>query len=521
MLNPPGAPAPRNMFGDYWTHCRTLLDEPPGSDLGAYEHAKSDIALGDDLQFTVRRTIALDSEQIVTGLKLENPVELVPVSSPGYLGSVTVSVEAVGHRRTITPISPLALRAQDQKPDHSEEGIKAFLALALTKDEYTHFPVISIEAKSRFRTRGRNLLSWRQLLPVSVAKLEFGDPPGAVLPISINFPELATIDVTLLKARVVHWQPELSILNEVLSRLPLNGSDANRADRADLNMLITNLGTAYHSAHGILSSILTAQEDQTRLLASPTLRRKKLVPTPWKRELVELRTRIEEWNKKNPQTMATDQLRERSGKLIEILANTHPQFFFPAQVQEASIEPHALTAVIAGSQQRLSCNEIALPYTTPKDQNVRGKRSSLLLIFLSLVLASVALTDLSWLGGWDSGTWLRTTFPQRDPDDLREVLVALLLLFPAALYSQFFQSRPRSRLGSSARSGVFALLSLVFTLPIVPVTLIAIGRSLRQASIASATCAGICLAAGVLVWLGFAPTVLSYLRRSSLRRAHL
>lgn len=132
-------------------------------------------------------------------------------------------------------------------------------------------------------------------------------------------------------------------------------------------------------------------------------------------------------------------------------------------------------------------NELIVPYSTEREPSNNKLRAAALLALLSATILTIALPIL-WLyarthvsvpcvlpemSGWRA---------ERLFERLRSPLVTALVVFPTALYGQFFQIRPVTRIGSTARSGTFALLSLLFALPMIPAALIAGGGSVVMAA---------------------------------------
>ncbi|MCP4303667.1 MAG: hypothetical protein GY788_02055 [bacterium] len=178
-----------------------------------------------------------------------------------------------------------------------------------------------------------------------------------------------------------------------------------------------------------------------------------------------------------PQALSRDQLEALTSELSTKLRESRFVFGCLGAVDSSGSIlklPEQLGSEKNGIRRLLKPDQVVVPFTTEREVGTQGKRSGLILMVLGGLLLMTSMFDRSWLPDM---IWV-LDMPRSSPlesdrlDALREPLVALLLLFPAVLYSQFFQSRPRSRIGSQAQLGTFAVLSLFFAMPILPAALL-------------------------------------------------
>jgi hypothetical protein len=146
-----------------------------------------------------------------------------------------------------------------------------------------------------------------------------------------------------------------------------------------------------------------------------------------------------------------------------------------------------------------------IPFTAKKEGN-QSKTSGAILLLFALTMLFISTIDLSWLGAQGSFFEFLRNLSQlsngTEMKDLREPLIAMLLIFPTALYAQFFQTRPKERLGVGVQLSTFAALSLVFALPVIPAAFVAIGWSSVVVSVACVSTAIIGVIMAVLViWM--------------------
>jgi hypothetical protein len=165
----------------------------------------------------------------------------------------------------------------------------------------------------------------------------------------------------------------------------------------------------------------------------------------------------------------------------------------------------------------ISMNRVVLPFSTEREPKTQGNRTALLLASLGALLIVLATVDRSM---WtpcvaDAGiceSQPPTIFATSSLGTITEVLVAILLIFPAALYAQFYQARPQTDIGNRAQLGTFALLSLVFALPILPAALLAAGHSIRTSAFFIFWSGFVALASALTVGLVFRAKRLRSLR---------
>lgn len=129
---------------------------------------------------------------------------------------------------------------------------------------------------------------------------------------------------------------------------------------------------------------------------------------------------------------------------------------------------------------------LQVPFTAEREPSTLGRASSLLLGILGVTLVIMAMLDSTWL--FSVSQWIgfnrdAPVPPSPDMSGLRDAVVAILVIFPGVLYGQFFQSRPKSPVGVKAQMATFALMSLLFVLPVIPAVILAVGGSSAAASV--------------------------------------
>lgn len=390
----------------------------------------------------------------------------------------------------------------------------------MSAEEFAASPVVNVESTSEYRSPPTDGFHLGQLWPVGCMEIVFhGNTPFSAL--AAQFPEHAHVDVVGIKCSV-DWTTFTNSVRELLNSEHLR--EAGEVDAEGVwETFCTNVDQhCVYMVHGIVRGLKNAIGEA----ATSVLNDKKRTKTEsiWMGGLDGTLAACDEWSttwRKSGIDART--AKSAAEKLIEAL-NTGASFVLPGKLStEGQIDQAKFVAALRGSAERLvRVDSVIAPFTSEREPGTQGKRSSLILGLLATILLGVSIVDLSWLPKWWIFSWIpEATMPDATSaveraESLRESLVALLLIFPAALYGQFFQLRPTSLVGHRAQSGTFAALSALFALPIIPAALIATGSNLAMLSVVAMVLGALSLFSAVIVGLLFSGGALERVRVSSL-----
>lgn len=326
----------------------------------------------------------------------------------------------------------------------------------------------------------------RQLLPVSAFEIDF--PGGtSVTPLAIDFPGTASADVVVLNCEL-----DMTTTRNALKTYREHWLSADEDPAAAGRLFCTEVTTLASSVRDDCNRILDCHtKDYVKKAAG---RRWGLavtkVPRRWTNDIVKLKESVtsvhdDSASLEDPTVHDVVRMTER------LLTAVKPAIAFSVLGSITTEGVARLPPLISNRwdlfTRRVRFEHVVVPITTENEPGSQGKRSALIVFILSVLLLALSLFDRSWLP-----TWLpnrlglnRSEKPLGKPelDLVLDALVAILLIFPAILYSQYFQTRPRSNLGNRAQSGTFALVSLAFTLPLVPAILLVLGSPTRNIAV--------------------------------------
>ena len=320
----------------------------------------------------------------------------------------------------------------------------------------------------------RPLFRLLSFLPVSHIRLGLTGTPSQLRKTRLTFPRFANADLVVVWIRV-DWGFITQSLKESLAM-------HRRNDRVRIHELrLDHYRRAVTTASSdllVLEGLVTKGLETVR--AGRRLRKRQLASI---REL----TSIVETHRSEPTPADVEdrmrELRERlEGSPLDLavpmpLDREDGHISFPL----ATSDKHAVTSVVA-------------PFTTEREPSTQGKRSAVLLLILGLVLAGTAMFDSSWLPFGANEPSVHSVEAFSSP------LAALLLIFPSFLYAQYYQTRPRTDIGNLSQISTFALISLLFLAPVVPLIMVIDRVHTREVSFTLLGLGATSLAGAGLVW---------------------
>lgn len=494
--------------------CAKLDDDQTDS---PWEYVAQQVAIDDKLDVTLRRTWHLNSEALIDlgcdlGVKALIPIQPL---DPRSTSRNQVEIRALTSSRTVTPVPYRTL--SDLGFDGDGSG---WLAVPMTAEEYTSSPVLNVSASYGADKSPTHGLRLSQFWPSASFRVRFqADTPLSAL--SARFPEHATVDVTGTVCHISFKEQASSV--EQLKKKFL------QPDAPNLNVV---LRTFYSNVDDYcfvpVDSIVGRLREVIEKSGIAVLGKKEFKNTreSWDGELPAVLAALKEWaDAWNGGNYEFAKISEAADRLI-IALKKGADFVIPSAVEKNGNIDHSL--VLAELRDKWSgsvfVNAFVVPFTSEKEPGTQGKRSSLLLALLGAVLLVAAGGDLSWTPSWTwlgpSLDWLRNDGPdvQREAE-LRGVLVTLLLVFPAVLYAQFFQLRPKSPVGHRAQSGTFGLLSALYAAPLFPAAFLAAEGSLQTTSVMMVFLGLANLGAAAATWAIFSKPSLRWIRLRSLARS--
>lgn len=453
--------------------------------------------------------------QVRTAQAPKSETHLVPIEIDPAASIEQVHLRTLWNSREIDLVQSDILRALRSQPAHSRQPA----CVALAKWETELDPLVETTSQSAGVPDVGGRFRLRQFLPVASFTARFNSE--RLGPLTLDLPSDATADVAALLCRLEFADLEENVRQKLQG--PPRSSVASEAEDLLRVALADDLGSAeLRVRQAIEVSGLLADdglEPELKFLHHPFkwLRRgrRRRRRSGYQNELVKVRDALAELQTKfSPeQDHAAAALGDELGALLRM---HRPLVVIPATYSNKTSKLELTKASgndNSGLRGHVRLSGLVVPYTSEREPSTQGKRSVFLLALLSALLLVSAWFDSSWLPEKLPDRWRSAP-----PDDWRstvvEPLVSLLVFFPALLYGQFFQTRPRSETGSKAQSGTFALLSLVYALPLAPACLLVAGVSSARVSMMLVVCAFVALAASIAVWRVFRGTNLALLRRS-------
>jgi hypothetical protein len=499
----------------------TTLEMPDAT--SPWNYVAQEVTVGDSLDVSIRRTWHLDSEVLLSIYKDLDDQALIPLtpldsSSPS---ANRVTIAALPTVRTTTPIPARTLASLLASTSMDEPAWRRWLAVPMTASEFTSSPVVNVQAVSEYGSPSADAFNLRQLWPVGNVEIIFnGVTPFTAL--TAKFPAYASVDVVGIRC-TIQWSHYANTIRELLASDRIK--QAPDGAKGVWQALYTAIDeSCFFDVSPMLKEITAAVEKAALSALGDKLQRK--TADIWSGGLAQATKAFDAWTEAfNGGEPRSDEVQRAAEGLITTL-DGGTTFVLPGRLsREGNIEQAALVAQLRGAVDRLvRVDSVVAPFTSEREPSTQGKRSSLILALLGLVLLGTAAVDLSWLPDWRFFNWLPNTTAldeaarETKANSLREAMVALLVIFPAALYGQFFQLRPSSLVGHRAQSGTFAALSILFALPILPAAVMAVTDMLPLTSAMSSVIGIAAIAIAVVVWILFSDTALRRVRTRALIR---
>jgi hypothetical protein len=490
------------------THFAQLCERPLVTEDNLWSFLGYEVSFDDLLQISLGGFWKLESRELLSNNVSTEDLELIPISAMqrARTRANNAVVTSMHGQREVVPVPFNSMAGM--LLDHSDSWHN-YLALPLSKEEYSASPVVklsTIRPDRREKIKLRRL--HRQLLPVGKIELRF-DQPSPLGPIEIAAPDFATIEWVALDCKI----SVSSHVDEIRDCVTMAGGTSVQQTeilKAGVERVVNLLtGALGHVA----DHVDEAQRQARRIKRFPTIRRRS-----WSHNLRRIIAELQETWENCPRDSAG--LKRQIDRLITLLQSASIEFSYCTKVTKNTnleVALDRLDSVLGELTQFTSLKSLVIPFTTEKEPHNQPRSAGATLLVLAALMMVISFFTSNWPSN-DSGNGLPELLNKLRPDSieftqLREPLVALLLIFPAALYARFFQARPRSGLGAGVQLNTFAALSLVFALPMIPAVLVATGWSLEVVSAACGLAALVAVIAGALVLRLFSQGSLGRLRR--------
>lgn len=505
--------------------CQAIDADPTRS---PWSYTAQEVTVHDSLDVTFKRTWILDSLRLKELMGQFSQLSVVPLVPLDFTSSTANSVTIAGMAsvRQADPIPERTL-ASLMPPGSLDSVRNKWLAVPMTAQEFTSSPVVEVGAESHYKSPDLFSFTLRQIWPVGSLDIVFnGNTPITAL--VVNFPSTAHVDVVALRCEL-DWSDYAEQIDDVLARAELGGE--GDAAEGVWTTACNAIDTAcVYQVHGVITELLDGiEQGGTQALgASQYKKTRELWVASVKQTEAALNAWAAAWRAAQGDGATAGQVnsvrvREAARTLSDAL-KIPVEFFLLGKVSsDGSVDQAALVTALRGSTDKIvRVNSMLAPFTSEREPSTQGKRSALILGLLGIMMLGSAWIDLTWLPHIRLFSWLPHTRNvsgeaiSSRANDLRDSLVALFLIFPAALYGQFFQLRPRSLVGHRAESGTFAALSAVFALPLLAAALYASGGSLYLVSILCVAIGLIAVVCAVGIWILFSGTMLARARVGAL-----
>ncbi len=465
------------------------------------------IVLGSDLSIRVSKEIQLSSKRLIEIVGQPEGDLVVPLD--GRVGvQPSISIDSLARSRASTTVDSSVMQAlfetyaggssPDGRPD----------ALLLRRDELLTYPLVRLSSQGVGVPAVGGRFSLRQFLPVSSFKASFRDELYSDLFIECPPEAVTEIAVAICRLDLLSCSIRAASLAERYAGVP-SGTESPEFLRGHLSGLTAQV-------------VVDIQTLVRSVQASGDGIRNSWIEKSWSDGLTSTEKIFHDRNHAiSTATINTyDDVVTICNDLIKLVKETRCFFALPHVVDDSTnLCSHP---TLSKSLSSLTCEvrliHVSVPFSTEREPSTQGKRSAVLLFLLGLVLAILSWIDTSWMPSYSAApSWIpRLAAPgpiSKDAlDTLKEPFSSLLVFLPALIYGQFFQTRPRTDLGNQAQLGLFALLSLLFGLPIIPAALIVVGASPVLISKMLVTMSFFCIFASLAVGRLFRSGTLSELR---------
>jgi hypothetical protein len=488
------------------------------------------------------------------GVRLEITEQLQTKLSYEYeLRSDTISDQLEGMPYTaLVPIAPISQRDKETPPHEAEIATpfgkrtihplevgrgpastrtgRRYLGLVMSAPEYASSPRVSLRAQvpNTARYSARDVVT-----TVGFIEVDFhGFPPAEI---AVQLPSDATADLVAVTV-LVNLERVKKNLVEARDRIDQAIALGNANDwglrhlifsyAGDIKSLLENLETKVKSEETRFSRANRASNDlkrQVEEVASKSL------------------LRGEPGSSEDPLDARKKHLKSQLDHLISAVSGGRCEYTYVFKLSSGRLRLDDLVGLAlrlqhpdeesprdtwyVGGDIDLELTQLLVPFTMERDPQIHRLRTSVVLGLLALTLAVPALVlfpEFWAIPAPDAVLDIHASLIAPNPifpNSLRGPLATLLLLFPAALYSQFLQFRPGTPIAARARGGTYILLSLLFALPIVPAGLVAAGGSFSLVVMLMALLALATLAAAAWTWLALRSSSMEKRRRRSVGRA--
>lgn len=465
--------------------------------------------LAETLELRAEQSLLLDSSKLFPLAHESSQFEIVPIPGLGGRDSiVTIKVTSVEGTRNVPRLNADSVEyLTGCNPAESQFDV----VIPLTRSELLSSPTVTVETRSATAQPLDIRASLGQLRPVSDLHAQNTTPSTMPL-LRVFLPEYATSNIAGLLCEL-NWASEAREVRGALEE----AESIDESGRAK---------SVYFAVSGSLDRVKASTEalhrridESAQALLMDAGRRNTATPSEWRAEVASALETLSEWDqahqRKKLRKLSLAGIYSAGMDWANLLDQLRPRFVLLSEVDQASgeIDLAALEHSLGDSLSDVArFSSIRVPFTTENEPGTLGKRSSVVLAGLGILLLLTTLVDTSWLSIGNGPT-------EELAGTLRDPLVALLLVFPAALYAQFFQSRPRSPIGIRAQMATFAILSLVFALPAAPAIAAAVGWDLRAVSILCFVCAAVAFGTSVWLWLSFSDDRLRKMRLKAILEA--
>lgn len=498
--------------------------------LRPWEHLETEFRILDDFSIETSRKLGFRPAWISSPQNPSGQVQLIPYPAHAGSGPANVQVASLGGSRTTEPVSMHALTSLSSREGMDFESVEDFHCIAMSQEECSTAAVVSV-TKIDQGTSGVNEVSWRRFFPLSevASTLPDVDIPARL---AIRLPTYASVDVVAVRVEV-EITLEVEDLNATISMLKeelpptLPASHAKRPRRpssqAAPDQEHAKAAAALMNLGYVAADVLEGFQDCLRIVTDshPDGRDPDRHPNhheleQWAGGIQAAADAFRKWHISGRGSLdAAIDSHEQFKELI--VQHRVSEFIVPMRVDESgSIDLAALRKVDSRQRLRLRVAQVIVPFTTEREPSGQGKMSAMILFLLASLMLLV-----SWIGWfWAPTEWGNIRFASGAPpvmSELRDPIVAVLLLFPAGLYGLFFQHRPKSPAGVKAQLSTFALLSVLFVIPVFPAALIAIGAPTEWATAVLTAGALLALAGSVATLLVLSSKSLMWMRVAAIR----
>lgn len=510
----------------------------PDNKLWAYSQQR--IEVDQQLDIYLVRTWVLDSRKLLDITQppdvlsfAPSPLALIPVQpiNETAVAANEVQVSSFSSRRLVDPVPYRTLLSNIG----FEDDWKKWLAVPMTPEEYMSFPVVGVKSRVQGEEDRSEGLNRTTLSPVGLVDVELQGEQLTHL--RLRFPDLTTADVlavfctidwSLTMAHIKFDQLIAELEAAVLASDTRTPASSDR-DEGKRRLTLTEVLEIGDEIDTVLVDYIHANLDKVESLLQEQSKRilGRTASVPLSSGFARTKGALDHWANdyiaiRDPKSKMTDKSDNSQQPMNGRISSAHSlcgaakrlredlsqglEFVLPAELtDQGQVSPTQIERTLRSLRKDVAVNRVVVPYTTESKPGSLSRRSGLVLLALGLILIAIGLA------------YLPSPLPLPDGPNYgtsdREILVTLLVIFPVALFGQFFQYRPQGVAAERAESVLYTVLSLLFVLPIVPAVWVAIGLPSRPFG-------ALCLALGLivvitsrLVWTSFTRTTLAQSRR--------